>query len=279
MQEWGRDRAGDLVALVDLAMPGERLGEDELVACCWDDPGVVLGAEDGSGVAAAVVRSFVGRRIGYLELVAVHPEAGRAGVGRALVDAAERWMFDQGVTEVQIGGAAPFYLWPGVDTRMTAMLCLAEAAGYEVTGAEINMALPTTFRAEPPPGTSTRRALEDADTAAVSGFVQRNWPWWLDETRRSIEHGTCHAAFSESDEVVGFACHSVNRPGWIGPMGTDPTHGFRGIGHGLLGEVASDLMVSGLAHGEIAWVGPVRFYAKAGAEVSRVFRTFRKVKS
>ena len=31
--------------------------------------------------------------------------------------------------------------------------------------------------------------------------------------------------------------------------------------------------VHGLAETEISWVGPVGFYAKAGARVSRVFRT------
>ena len=38
----------------------------------------------------------------------------------------------------------------------------------------------------------------------------------------------------------------------------------------------TDLMVAGHREAEISWVGPVRFYAKAGATVSRVFRSQSK---
>jgi hypothetical protein len=31
-----------------------------------------------------------------------------------------------------------------------------------------------------------------------------------------------------------------------------------------------------MASAEVSWVGPVRFYAKAGASVSRSFRSYRK---
>jgi hypothetical protein len=76
---------------------------------------------------------------------------------------------------------------------------------------------------------------------------------------------------------VGFACHSVNRAGWIGPMATDPRWGRGGIGASLLSALCQDLMIAGRRDAEIAWVGPVGFYAKtAGAAVSRVFRSYVK---
>jgi hypothetical protein len=40
--------------------------------------------------------------------------------------------------------------------------------------------------------------------------------------------------------------------------------------------VCTDLQVAGLAATEISWVGPVGFYARLGAEVSRVFRTLER---
>jgi len=43
MEIWGAGRVGDLTALTTAAMPAEALSADELLACCWDDPGVVLG--------------------------------------------------------------------------------------------------------------------------------------------------------------------------------------------------------------------------------------------
>lgn len=277
MERWGPDRLDDLTGLVERALPREGLSADELLACCWDDPGVVLGTPGGEGAAAAVIRSFGDLRIGWVKLVVVAPEHQRAGLGDALLAAAESWAFDQGATEVQLGGSAPFYLWPGVDVEMLGMLCLAESRGYEPGGSELNMALPTEFRARPPEGVTLRRVLDDRDSDAVQAFVSAHWPWWRPELDRGIEQGGCHAAFSSAgDEVVGFACHSVNRAGWIGPMGTDPARRGGGVGHALLGELCQDLMVAHIPRAEVSWVGPVRFYAKAGATVSRSFRSFRK---
>jgi hypothetical protein len=174
------------------------------------------------------------------------------------------------------------------------MACLAESRGYELTGSDVNMALTTQFRADPPAGVVIRRAVQDADVARVESLVARHWPEWLAETRRAIEHGCCHGAFGdpaaaphgsgdtgdagETEDLgaaIGFACHSVNRAGWLGPMGTDPDRRAAGVGRALLGQVCRDLMIAEMDETEISWVGPVRFYAKQGATVSRVFRQYR----
>lgn len=277
MDEWGSDRSSDLAALLDDALPDEGLTDDELLACCWDDPGVVLAPPDGSGAISAVVRTWGDRRIGFVRLLAVHPGARRSGVGTALVHAAEAWLAEQGASEVRWGGSAPFYLWPGVDVRATAALCLAESTRYRADGAELNLSCPTTFRATPPEAVDVRRALADDDAGALLDLARRSWPHWRAELDRGIEQGGAFGAFTDEGEACGFACHSVNRAGWVGPMATDPGAQHGGIGSALLGALCRDLMVAGRRDAEIAWVGPVSFYAKtAGASVSRVFRTFVK---
>jgi hypothetical protein len=46
------------------------------------------------------------------------------------------------------------------------------------------------------------------------------------------------------------------------------------VGSALLSAACKDLRAAGHADAEIAWVGPVGFYANAaGASVSRTFRT------
>jgi GNAT superfamily N-acetyltransferase len=257
-------------------MPAERLSADELLACCWDDPGVVLATADGQGAVAAVVRRWGEHVVGYVKLLAVHPGARRAGVGRALLAAAEQWAWDQGAAEVHLGGSAPFYLWPGVDVQALAMLCLAESAGYEPTGAALNMSVPTTFRAPVPEGLELRRVLDDADAVAVDALVEPVWPEWMAEMHRAVEQGTCLALFDPSGEAVAFACHSVNRAAWFGPTGTDPRRRHGGAGLAVLGAVARDLTAAGYADTEICWIGPVGFYAAAGGAVSRTFRTLRR---
>lgn len=274
MEEWGRDRAAGLSALVDDSLPGEDLSLDELVACCWDDPGVVLATDDGAGAVAAVGRGTTG----FVRLLAVAPHARRLGHGRALTAAAEVWLLRQGCTEVWAGPSAPFYLWPGVDVRATAALCLFEQAGYRAVGAELNMACPTTHRAAAPKGTRISRVIEDADAAAVVAFCSEHFPHWVAELERAVEHASCLSATElATGAVLGFCCHSVNRAGWLGPMATVPARQRSGVGSALLAAACRDLRDGGYPAVEIAWVGPVGFYAKtAGASVSRVFRSLVK---
>jgi GNAT superfamily N-acetyltransferase len=292
---WDRSHAGALAALVEAALPGEELSEDELLAVCFDDPGsdpdrpgrpgeaaIVLATEDGTGAAVAVIRAWgepdALHKVAFVKLLVVHPDHRRRGHGHALLAAVERWAWHEGAAELQLAGSAPFYLWPGVDATATEMLCLAEARGYRPFSSDVNMALPTTFRADAPEGTVVRRVISDADVHLVQDLVEAHWPEWWPETERAIEHGCCHAVFAEDADgsrAIGFGCHSVNRAGWLGPMGTDPEQRAAGVGQALLGQICRDLMIAEYAHTEISWVGPVRFYAKSGATVSRVFRAYR----
>ncbi len=283
VEEWGVERAEDLAALARDALPDEHLTLDELLSCCWDAGGTVLGLSDGAGAVAAVAQPAGEHPVAFVQLLAVHPGARGEGRGRRLLEAAHEWAFEgAGATAVRVAGAAPFYLWPGVDVRFTRALCLVEAAGYRPDGAELNMSYPSSFRAPPPDGVVVRRVLEDADRDAVLALCAEHWPHWVAETRRGIEHGACHGAFVEASPdggeaggaSVAFVCHSVNRGGWLGPMATDPGRRRSGIGRALLSAVAADLRPAGYADVEVAWVGPVGFYARAaGAAVSRVFRT------
>jgi len=60
-------------------------------------------------------------------------------------------------------------------------------------------------------------------------------------------------------------------------MGTDPVRQHGGVGAALLGQLCRDLQIAEYDRAEIAWVGPVGFYAKAaGATVSRSFRSLTK---
>jgi mycothiol synthase len=278
VDEWARSRAPDLAALVARALPDESLSEEELEFCCWDDPGVVFGTADGNGAVSASVQQHGERAVGFVKLIAVTPEVRRQGIGRALLDAAHTWAFDNGANEIRVGAAAPFYLWPGCDVAHLEALCLFESFGYWVVGGEVNMSCPTSFRAGAPAGVTIHRAVDAGIVERGVALVRREWPGWEAEMRRAIEHGCCHIAIGDDDvgdaPARGFACHSVNRAGWIGPMGTDPTRQHHGLGSALLARLCRDLDAAHFEEAEIAWVGPVSFYAKAaGARVSRSFRS------
>jgi predicted N-acetyltransferase YhbS len=157
---------------------------------------------------------------------------------------------------------------------------LAESAGFEPVNVALNMSCPTSVRIPPPAGVEIRRVVDDDDAAAVVELCRRAFaPAWRKEAARGIEHGACHGAFDAGGELLGFACHSVNRAGWFGPTGVDPERQRCGIGGPLLAACLEDLRVADFERCEISWIGPVGFYAKvASAEISRVFRIVGKTK-
>jgi GNAT superfamily N-acetyltransferase len=258
--------AAELAVLVHAALPDEGLSAADLETCCFGPDTEILGEHD--AVAVVSSKQVGDLSVAWLLLVAVHPDGQRRGRGRSVLAAAVDQARARGAVELHLGNAFPRYVWPGVDFRFTAALALFESAGFEPNGAECNMAIATEFRADPPPGVTVER---ETGGAAVA-LARHQYPHWMDETERAVERGTCFAARADG-ETVGLACHSVNRAGWIGPMATDPDRQHRGTGRALLGAVCADLEGQNRAEADIAWVGPIGFYAKCSARVGRVFRT------
>lgn len=254
-----------LAQLVDAALPDEGLTVADLETCCYGPDTEVLGDE--RAAAVLTVKGSGALAAAWLVLLAVHPDGRREGRARALVAESARRARAAGAVDLHLGTAIPRYVWPGVDFRFTAALALFEAMGFEPYGAACNMAITTSFRSRPPAGVTVER--EDGEGAAK--LAAHCFPHWTDEVDRGTAGGCCYAARQGSD-TIGFACHSVNRAGWIGPMATDPERQHGGVGGSLLGVVCAALEDAGRAEADIAWVGPIGFYAKAGATVSRVFR-------
>jgi GNAT superfamily N-acetyltransferase len=257
-----------LARLVAAALPDEELTAADLETCCYGPDTVILGDEHAA--AALTVKESGDVAGAWLVLLAVHPDCQREGRGRTLVAECAARARAAGAVDVHLGSSFPRYVWPGVDFRFTAALALFEATGFEPYGAACNMAIPTGFRAVSPAGVAIEREAGDGAAALAS----RAYPHWNDEVERGTAAGTCFAARADG-QTIGFACHSVNRTGWIGPMATDPERQRAGVGRALLGAVCAALDADGHAQAEIAWVGPIGFYAKAGATVSRVFRNAR----
>jgi mycothiol synthase len=259
--------AAELAELVHAALPDEGLTATDLLTCCGGTGSVVLG--DGDAAAVVNVTRYGDVAVAWILLLAVVPERQRHGRGRALVEEAADYAREQGAIELHLGNGVPRYVWPGVDFRFTAALSLFEACGFEPYGDTFNMAISTAFRAPAPEGVTVER--EHGDGAV--GLVRTHYPHWEDEVARSVQHGSCFAARGVDGATIGLGCHSVNRHGLIGPMATDPTRQRSGVGNAVLGALCGDLAIThGLAEADISWVGPVGFYAKAGAHVSRVFR-------
>ncbi|MEU3166524.1 GNAT family N-acetyltransferase [Streptosporangium sp. NPDC006930] len=234
------------------------------------------------GLDGVVFASMSARdpRAGHLDLLAVRPEARGAGLGRALVTAAEDWLRDRGATEVRFAGNPPCYAWPGIDVRYTAAACLAESLGYERYNVAWNMTVDLAGDLSVDDDLTrlaalgvTVHAVAPGDRAAVSAFVEEqwnaNWAWEAEQA------AGCHYAVREG-EILGFAAWGA-RPSWFGPMGTAPAARGLGVGRVLVRRCLAEQRATGMSSAQIGWVGPLRFYARTvGAHAERVFWLYRR---
>jgi mycothiol synthase len=261
----------ELAACCAAAMPEERLTAGELERICFGEGDRVIG--DDRGTAAYTMKRFGDYVAAWLLLIAVAPGEQGRGMGRKLVsdvcDAARA----EGARDLHLANAIPRYVWPGADLANTRAGMLFETMGFERDLVGINMAIDTGFRRQPPDGVVVERELGNG----ALDFAGREYAHWIEELSVGIDKGTAFAARRETDgETIGFACHSVNRRAWIGPMATEPSRQHSGVGSALLAALCEDLSTDGIAIGEICWVSNLRFYGKCGATVSRIFQGGRK---
>jgi GNAT superfamily N-acetyltransferase len=264
-----------LAALCAAAMPDERLTPAELEHLCFGanehgDRDECLGDERGAAVMQ--LQRFGEHLAAWLVLTVVHPDHQSRGLGKELVHTVFDRAREAGAHDVLLASAIPRYIWPGVDTANTRAGMLLETLGFERDWVGINMAIPTSFRSPAPDGITVERETG----LGAHDFAAEAYPHWIPELDRAVQLGTALAARDVHGRTVGFACHSVNRSGWIGPMATDPTLQHGGVGSAVLGALCRDLEQRGVATGEVAWVSNLRFYGKCGARVSRVFLGGRK---
>ena len=271
----GAHRIDELVELVALAAGDEDLSGDELLTACHEQADTVLMADDrGDAVSLGVGRAASGELVAVVRLLVVAPDARRTGRARELLRHAVEWAAERGAVRLELGGALPFALWPGVPVD-SALLDLASAEGFDVGGERSMWAVPNRFRAEQPAGLVIRRAVRDDDVMAVTLQASARWPRLSDEIARALEHGTCHVAFVDgTTDIVGLATHSITRATWAGPIVVDDSWRRRGVGAALLGQLCRDLMIAEFPRLIVAEAedGAESFLRSAGATPAGAWR-------
>lgn len=283
--------AADLPALDDLCRAGLRdaVSPAVLRRLLLDEPDLrpelQLGLWDGGRLAGAALgglRDTPDGPAGGPRLLVVAPDLRGRGLATRLMGELEARLAAAGAAELRVGRLAPNYLWPGLDPRDTAALCLFERRGYARSGDAVNMAVALAGRQWWGPADEARlaaagwavRRAAPADEAALAAWVREQFgELWVWEARAALAADPPTAFLAErTGQIGGFACHSVSGlPGTFGPTGTDPAVRGAGLGRALLLRCLADLAGLGYAEVEIGWVGPVGFYSRAaGAAISRV---------
>jgi len=236
-----------------------------------EQPALVLG-DPGVGVVATVETDDGS----HVRLLAVDPGARGRGHGHALLEAAEVAARAGGGRSLTVGADAPYYLWPGVPTSATAMLCLLERRHYSRVDTNFDMTVELGALPDDPGGHVVATA---DDRAEIDAWTAAHWPNWRLEVLRALDKGNLVVARDDGapdGDVAAFCAFEVNRAGMLGPVAVRPDLLGHGQGRGVLLGALHELRRRGWSRVDVAWVGPVRPYAAVGGSVSKVYFVYRR---
>jgi predicted N-acetyltransferase YhbS len=252
-----------------VADPPDR-DELEGALCTPEQPATLFGDPD-EGIVV-VVECDDGA---HVRLLAVDPSARGRGLGHALLQSAEDWAREAGHQTLVTGADPPYFLWPGVPSRETALLCLLERRHYGRTETNFNMDVDLAAIPDDPGGHQLATAGERAE---LDEWLTTNWSNWRLEVLRALDKGNLVIAREDGDHgpISAFCAFEVNRRGLLGPVAVRPDLMGRGRGKGVLLGALHELRRRGTERVSVVWVGPVVPYAAVGGAVSDIFFVHRK---
>jgi GNAT superfamily N-acetyltransferase len=273
--ELGPADLGDIAGLCQRAIV-DAPSRDELAGALFapEQPAVVLG--DAFRGVVALVECDDGP---HVRLLAVDPSVRRAGHGLALLAAAEEWARSAGHRSLTTGADPPYFLWPGVPSTDTALICLLERRHYGRVDTNFNMRVDLGSIPADPGGHALARAGERDE---IDAWMATHWSNWRLEVLRALDRGNLVVARErdrdegESGAVIAFCAFEVNRRGLLGPVAVRPDLIGQGCGKAALLGALHELRRRGRDDVSVVWVGPVAPYAAVGGQVIDVYFVYRK---
>ncbi len=220
----------------------------------------------------------------WLKLFAVDKQHRRSGLGSMMLEEIETLFRSAGAERVRILNCSPYYFTPGLDPCYTEAFCFLQSHGYtaeryvhnmevDLTGNEFETAHLESKLAKQ--GFTIRR-LEHEDEQTFYEWMLGTWSQnWTTEACNSLKNApvTTFIALDSRDNIRGFATYDVTLfRGGFGPTGVEASLRGLGIGKVLFLRCLQDMKTRGYSRCEIAWVGPISFYAHtAGARICATF--------
>jgi ribosomal protein S18 acetylase RimI-like enzyme len=297
ISRWTIEDVKDVTRVLNTTSPYDQFSTEQIREAVFDDPELnpdllLCRRVDEAIVAvtAGVVRQATtsyDKRMGFVKLIGVAPRWQRQGWGAVLLTELETRLALSGAEVARVFADSPSHLVPGVDYRLTSLVCLLLRHGYDQQWAVVNMEADLA-RAPLETADEERRLisadvqisrLARHDAEAFQFYLQSQWHWeWQIEPMRSLRRDpvSCFVATIHG-EFVGFAAYNLAGPGSFGPMGVRPDLRRLGIGGVLLKRCLADMRARGYSAADIQWVGPIPFYAsQVGAQISRCFFQLEK---
>jgi predicted N-acetyltransferase YhbS len=237
---------------------------------------------------------------GWIDALAVLPDAQRQGVGSQLIKWAEEWLVLRGCTKVRLGGSLrPFV--PGYPVELGNAAYFSKrgyaerAAGDEIWDVARDLAYYDSASAPVPSGIQIRPA-QPGDVQAILDFFYREFPnrwrfefqeslrtvsrlsdWMILLSDRGVD-GFTRLTFEDSlQPYERFYPYSLPRPwGQLGPIGVSASLRGQGYGRAVLDAGLTHLRNHGVRGCVIDWTGLVDFYGKFGFKPYRRYAMLAK---
>lgn len=264
---------------------------------------VVQGQRVGVAVASALSPANtignVATKVGWIEILAVHPDYQRQGVGTTLLQHMEHWLAEQGCRSIAIGGSLrPFF--PGVPVALNTVAFFQRfdfTVQQSVWDVAMNLATYT-----PPeivrPIEGLVRPAQEIDHSYLDEFLQREFPgrwhqgfqqmmasapmrladYMVLWTERGID-GFCRLTFADSPRPIEqFYPYQLPRPwGQLGPIGVSADRRGMGFGAAVLDAGLRRLHNNGVNGCIIDWTTLIEFYGAFGFQPHREYKPLTKL--
>lgn len=274
MTDLARLGQSDLDAVIDLcrrSLPDAPTADELRDALLAPEQPAVLVGDPRRGVIATVDCDDGA----HIRLLAVDPAHRGRALGLTLLREAEAWAVAAGHPSLVTGADPPYFLWPGVPSAATALLCLLERRHYARVDTNFNMDVDLLTLPDDPGG---HALAGPGDAAELDGWMAAHWPNWRLEVLRALGKGNVVIARDGADQgpIAAFCAFEVNRRGLLGPVAVRPELMGKGRGKGVLLGALHELRRRGARRVSVVWVGPVVPYAAVGGRVSDVFFVYKK---
>ncbi len=227
---------------------------------------------------------------GGLKLFAVDQAHRRSGLGSMMLAEIEELFRSGGAERVRILNCSPYYFTPGLDPRYTEAFCFLQSHGYTaeryVHNMEVDLTADDFDTAQVESKLAKRgftiRRLEHEEEQTFYEWMLGTWSQnWTTEACNSLKNTpvTTFIALDSDGNICGFATYDVTMfRGGFGPTGVEERLRGLGIGKALFLRCLQDMKTRGYPRCEIAWVGPISFYAHtASARICATFMQGSKV--